>query len=229
MEKSKPYGVLPQIYSHLMRKIRYDNWAKYIYEVIKDDLPKNPEILELAGGNGEFLKYFSKFYKNIILTDISLDMLKCSDKSVPVVCCNMVSLPFKKTFDLIYANFDSINYLLTIEELKLFFKEISLRLKNNGVLTFDISLENNSYRHVKENKKIQRTKDYIYDHHSVYNPRTRIHTNKFIIKFSNGITYTESHKQKIYPFEKYFDVIIGTGLYVSDCLETFTFDEANSE
>ena len=40
----------------------------------------------------------------------------------------MISLPFKKKFDFVYATFDSINYLLTQKELQFLFKEIEIFL-----------------------------------------------------------------------------------------------------
>lgn len=229
MLKSKPYGALVYVYSHLMRKIRYDKWAEYLYKLVKNQIPKYADVLELAAGDCKFYEYFSIYYDNIILSDLSFEMLKSSINSAPKVCFSMTGIPLKKKFDLVYANFDSINYLLTIDELKKLFRETALILKPDGIFTFDISLEKNSFRHEKEIKNRQRNHGVIYEHHSTYNPRTRIHTNKFIINIVNGKSYIETHKQKIHPFEKYFEVITGTGLYVSECYQTFSFEEATAE
>lgn len=225
MHKSKPYSTLALVYSHLMRNIRYDKWADYIYDLVKKEIKTSADVLELAAGNGSFVEHFKKYYKKIIVTDLSIDFIKAAKITQPKVCCNMTSLPFKKKFDLIYSNFDSINYLLSDAELKKLFVEVNRNLKNNGIFTFDVSLEKNSYRHEREILTKQRINGIKYNHLSQFNARTRIHTNKFIVKLANGEEFSEIHKQKIFPFHKYFEIIENTGLYVAQCYETFTFNE----
>lgn len=209
-----------------MRKIRYDKWSDYLYKLVKDQIPKDADILELAAGNCKFYEYFHSYFEGVILSDISVEMLKTANNISPKVCFSMTAIPLKKKFDLVYANFDSINYLLNTVEIKKLFQETSAILKPTGIFTFDVSLEKNSFRHEKEIKNRQRTQSFVYEHHSTYNPGTRIHTNKFIINSGNGKSFVETHKQKIYPFEKYFEIVSGTGLYVSECLESFSFQEA---
>ena len=47
----------------------------------------------------------------------------------------------------------------------------------------------------------------------------------------DGKKYREIHKQRIYDFYFYFDVIEKNGLYVAECFDAFTFKDAspNSE
>lgn len=227
MKKTKPYSSLALVYSHLMRRIRYDKWADYLYELVKEEIPSNAKVLELAAGNCVFAEHFKKHYKNIIVTDLSKDFMKAAETTQVKVCCDMTSLPFKNKFRLVYSNFDSINYLLTTEQLKKLFSEVYRILDEKSIFTFDVSLENNSYRHEKEILTSQRVKGIKYTHLSKYNPRTMIHTNKFIVHSLKGETYSEIHKQKIYPFHKYFEIIPQSGLYISQCYETFTFKEGN--
>jgi len=37
----------------------------------------------------------------------------------------------------------------------------------------------------------------------------------------------EIHKQKIYKFEDYFEIIAKAGMYVVECLDAFTFNNGN--
>ena len=227
MAKAKPYQVLPLIYSHLMKRIKYDKWADYLYELVKKNCPKKSKVLELAAGDCSFANYFSKYYPSLIVTDISRLMLKKNNYRLNKVCCDMLHLPFKSKFDLIYSNFDSINYILSIKLLLKLFSDVSFLLNDNGIFIFDVSLEKNSYIHVKKNNREGKYKGLIYRQSSTFNPVSGIHINKFNIKLANGDEYSEIHKEKIYSFDTYFKLIEKTSLYVVDCYESFTFKPGN--
>jgi hypothetical protein len=227
MIKAKPYQVIPLFYAHLMKGIRYDKWAEYLYEIVRKDCPKKSKVLELAAGDCSFAKYFVKYYPSITVTDLSYCMLSKNNYISNKVCCNMLYLPFKSRYDLIYSNFDSINYILSGKLLIKLFSEVSLLLNDDGIFVFDVSLENNSYIHVKKNNREGKYKGLTYRQTSTYNPYSGIHLNKFTIKLANGDEYSEIHKEKIYSFDTYFKLIDKTSLYVVDCYEAFTFKPGN--
>jgi hypothetical protein len=227
MIKAKPYQVIPLFYAHLMKGIRYDKWAEYLYEIVRKDCPKKSKVLELAAGDCSFAKYFVKYYPSITVTDLSYCMLSKNNYISNKVCCNMLYLPFKSRYDLIYSNFDSINYILSGKLLIKLFSEVSLLLNDDGIFVFDVSLENNSYIHVKKNNREGKYKGLTYRQTSTYNPYSGIHLNKFTIKLANGDEYSEIHKEKIYSFDTYFKLINKTSLYVVDCYEAFTFKPGN--
>jgi SAM-dependent methyltransferase len=222
------YSALAEIYSFVMKKVRYDRWSEYLFYLTRDYLPENPRILELAAGNCSMTNLFYKHHKNIIATDLSSEMLFSSDCKVPMVCCNMLSLPFKTEFDLVFAAFDSINYLTTRKKLLIMFREVASVLSENGIFTFDASMERNSIIHAGEPLRTGIHKEIFFQHRSNYNKVTRIHTNTFIIKNSEGRTFKEIHRQKIYPFETYFEIIPQSGLYVVECYKAFSFSKGNS-
>jgi len=229
MAKVKPYEILPLIYPHMMEKIRYDRWASYLHQLVKHECPKRSMVLELGAGDGTFAHYFQKYFHHIIISDISYRMLNNKKNNIPSVCCNMLAIPFKTKFDLIYSNFDSVNYLLSGKLLVKLFNEVALMLNEGGIFTFDISLEKNSYVHVKRNNKEGKYKGVAYKQTSTYNPDTGIHTNKFRIKLANGDEYSEIHREKIYSFDTYFRLIEKTDLYVAECYETFSFKPGSKD
>jgi ubiquinone/menaquinone biosynthesis C-methylase UbiE len=210
-----------------MKRIRYDKWAAYLFELVRKDCNKRSKVLELAAGDCAFAKHFRNYFPSIIVTDISRYMLKSNNIRLEKVCCNMLALPFKFQFDLIYCNFDSINYILSQRLLIKFFNDISLVLNDNGVFIFDVSLEKNSHIHIKKFNRVGKYNGLTYRQTSTFNQNTRIHSNKFNIKFANGNEYSEIHKEKIYKFDTYFKLIEKTGLYVVDCFETFSFKPGN--
>jgi ubiquinone/menaquinone biosynthesis C-methylase UbiE len=225
----KIYDKVADIYPYLMRTIRYDRWAQYLHEIVKSYVKKGDRILELGAGNGRLASYFKNYYPNLLVTDLSFNMLHQEGIcDLSKICCDMIKTPFKSDFKLIYSAFDSVNYLTSKKKLLSLFKEIKRILDKGGMFTFDVSLERNSLKHVKEPFRKGKYNGISFEQISKYNPKSRIHNNIFKMEF-NSISFYENHKQKIFPFEEYFNLIDKSGLYVSECFDAFTFNNANAE
>lgn len=226
--KVNPYSIVSEIYSDLMKEVNYKRWARYIYFLVKDRLKPDSDVLELASGNCQLVSNLLNKNKKIICTDLSKEMLMHSSYNRKVVC-DMIQLPFKSSFDLIFSTFDSLNYLLTTKNLLKVFNEVEKLLKPDGIFTFDVSLVKNSYIHEKNSKKSGNTKKYEYKRTSIYDPETAIHKNIFLITDRSGNVFIETHKQKIYDFETYFELIDQSGLYVVNCYRTFTSKQGSAD
>lgn len=228
--RNRNYEKLWIIYDYLMQNVRYDIWANYIFYLLKDELPSNPKLLELGAGNCKLANLLKDFFPNIIASDLSKEMLKSDQAGIlPKICCDMCSLPIKSKFDLIYSTFDSVNYLTSKKKLLSLFREIYRLMDINSIFTFDASLENNSLKHIQEK---WRTGTYLgmeYQHKSEYNNKSRIHKNIFRMKSSDNKLYFETHKQKIYPFETYFELLEKSDLYAAACFESFTYKNAKPD
>jgi SAM-dependent methyltransferase len=227
--KESAYTHLAPIYDFVMRSVSYSNWASYIHTISKKYAVKNDMILELGCGTGKFANYFKKYYPHIILSDISLQMLKQNkNPSLVKLCCSMTASPIKSKFKLIYSTFDSINYLLTKKNLRKLFTEIALILDENGIFTFDASLEKNSLKHLKMPVRSGQIGKISYEQKSYYFPSKKIHKNVFDIKLNENICFTETHLQKIFDFEEYFKWIDAAGLYVEECYDAFSFKQGSA-
>ena len=138
-------------------------------------------------------------------------------------------IPFKTKFDLIISVFDSINYLIFIKDLRFLFHEINRLLAADGLFTFDVSLEKNSYKHIKDAVRKGSFNGIKYVQESDYDPKTKIHKNHFLITHRDGTVTEELHLQRIYSFETYFRVIDDSGLKVIECYDAFTYNTGNSD
>ena len=212
-----------------MRDVKYKKWSKYLLDVVSEYIDKkSPSVLELGAGDCRIAGRVSEIYKNIIASDLSLPMLRqCKNVFISKVCCDMTALPFKNKFDLIYSTFDSVNYLLSKRKLLTLFLEVKKVLSGSGIFTFDVSLEKNSLDFEGSYTVEGNVKGYSFTRKSKYNSSSRIHKNIFTITDEHGNVTKEIHKQKIYKFESYFDLIIKSGLYVVECLDAFTFNNGN--
>lgn len=227
VKKVDDYTTLSLVYSHLMRSVNYKSWAKYIHSISKEHFKNKINVLELAAGEGKLAEHLQNYFKNIIISDISINMMKIRNHlTFQKVCCDMMFLPFSNKFDLIICAFDSINYLTSRNKIIKFFSEVRNVMNENSIFTFDASLLNNSTKGISSANTEGYTKGVYYKQVSTFNPESRIHKNEFIIKDKSGKTTKELHKQKIYDFDFYFDAAERSGLSVLECFEAFTFKEA---
>lgn len=208
-----------------MRGINYKKWADYIYLITKKYLPRNASVLEIAAGNCRIAAHIK--YKNIVASDLSLQMLKGGNSHLKKICCNMEALPFKKKFDLVFSAFDSVNYLLTKKQLQQFFGEVKNVLNDDGLLTFDVSMKNNSAALLGKVAKNHHVNGVRYAHTQWFDDVKSLHYNQFVFKSPDGQETAELHVQKIFPFEIFFTLPAGAGFYVVDCLNAFTMKAGN--
>lgn len=226
----KPYVEIAEIYNHLMRSIDYKGWAKYIHNIYEDYELKGDRILELGAGTCSLSKYLFKKFPEMIVTDISHSMLSTVDffENKKIVC-DMTNLPFRSHFDFVFSTFDSVNYLIKEESVKKLFDEIFLLLSDEGIFTFDVSLEPNSIKYEKALNRKGKYDGLKFKQESIYDRETNIHTNRFLIKLRNGNFVEEVHKQKIYDIEFYFKAAEDANLLVLDCYEAFSLKEINEK
>lgn len=226
----KIYSQLALIYSHLMRSIDYDKWANYIFEISKEIKSNKIFALELACGMGNIAKRIASKFDFYIACDLSFSMLQYfENKNIPRVCCDMTLLPFKQKFNFIFSTFDSINYLTTQEKIKKLLSEVDYCLTDDGLFTFDVSLEANSIKYQRYLNRSGKIDGINYLQKSKYIREERIHYNIFEITLADGHKVKEIHKQKIYRFEDYFKMIDKSNFYVKHCYEAFTFNNANPQ
>ena len=227
---NKIYSHLALIYSHLMRSIDYDSWADYLVKISGELKTRNISALEIASGTGSLAKRLKNIFDFYVATDFSFSMLsQFEDEKIFRVVCDMTSLPFKKKFNFVFSTFDSINYLTSKEKILRLLKSVDSCLTDDGIFTFDVSLENNSIRY---QRYLNRKGDYNGIHYkqiSRYDKEKRIHYNIFDITLKDGNKVREIHRQKIYEFDEYFKIIEKSNFYVMNCYEAFTFNNANPD
>ncbi len=224
------YTAVAEIYSYLMQYIGYDVWAEYILDILDYAELEPRSALEIAGGTGSLADILKKNIPNLILTDRSLQMLKKNrSEDLPKVCCDMRNLPFKKEFDFIFSTFDSVNYMLTKEDLKVFFGNVYSLLSEIGLFTFDVALENNSLRHLRSLNRKGEYNGIKFRQISKFDKNKKIHLNHFIFNFPDGTVKEEIHRQKIFGLLEIFDALDETGFFVTDCFDTFSFKDVNEK
>lgn len=129
-------------YDQTMGNKFFEEWSA-CFEVLCKEYPiKYKSILDVACGTGNTLLYFYKKGKQVLGVDRSVDMLKqakrkIGNKNIEIKQMDMSSLNLEQCSDLITCNFNAINDVRTLSQLKKVFKSFYKHLNFTGWMVFD--------------------------------------------------------------------------------------------
>ena len=230
-----PYEKLALIYDQLMKHVDYRSWANYINKLITKYHPKTKTILDASCGTGNLLAMLRRYPYDFLGCDFSLPMLKQAKvkgkiESIPIWRCSMVDLAVQKKVDVILSLYDSVNYIMEIENIIKFISNAEVALQNGGLLIFDICTERNAIKYFYNYYDHDSQITFKYDRWSHYDQKTHIQHTEFKVHFySEKKTYLEKHKQKIYSIRAILDAINSTSMKLIDIYDGYTFQPANSK
>lgn len=234
------YSALAHLYDHIMNDVDYAYWAEYIDDLMHQHHDNPRFITELSCGTG------SLSIELIQLGDYQLQACDASENMVSVAIekfkQHSLSIPcFVSPFhdlgklsqqDVLISVFDSINYLLTEDEILLLFKEAYKVLNNNGLLIFDFSTPKNSKEAVQHLNELEgEYKGLYYYRSSNYNPKSKIHTNKFEIsdkRTDSEHIFIEEHNQRAYTLPEIKTLLEASELEIVRFFDAFSFHDATT-
>lgn len=122
--------------------------ARLLPKVLRRFRARPRTVLDLACGEGTFGVAMAKRGYEVVGADLSPDMIRLArrrarDVGVPVRFRerDMRDLRFRAEFDLVTCWYDSLNYLLTPQDLRRTFAGVSRSLKEGGLFIFDMNTE----------------------------------------------------------------------------------------
>lgn len=129
----------------------YPGFAQRMAELLpgvldKYQLPRSGSLLDIACGEGTFIKEMAAGGWRCTGVDLSAEMLRIGQKKLAqsgltarLIQADMRSLNLESEYDLATCWFDSLNYLLTSEDLALTFAGVHASLKPGGGFIFDMN------------------------------------------------------------------------------------------
>ena len=148
------YHAISAFYDRVNADIDYDAWADYIEDNFRRHLEKRPELLlDLACGTGSMTLTLAERGYDMIGVDGSADMLseaylrKGEDDRILYLQQDMRAFELYGTVGAVTCCLDSLNYLLTHEDLEQCFACVHNYLDPNGLFWFDLNTPY-KFRHV---------------------------------------------------------------------------------
>jgi SAM-dependent methyltransferase len=132
----------------------YHPWALSVLErVLLPGLSSEAAILDLCCGTGVIAGALSARGFRVTGIDASLEMLRFARVKAPAarfVCGDARTIQFRSHFHAAISTFDSLNHILSLDELGRVFRGVGAALRPGGMFVFDMNLEERYRQHWKE-------------------------------------------------------------------------------
>ena len=141
---SPPFSALAAVYDAIMADVEYDAWADFVLTYARDgglDLQSAP-ALDLACGTGGFTRELRAAGLDVTGLDGSEAMLREARVRLPELPCvqgDLRTFTLPERFDLLTCVFDSLNNLLSADDLSAAFGRMHAHLNPGGLLACDLN------------------------------------------------------------------------------------------
>lgn len=230
---STSYGNFAYVYDTFMDNIPYAEWSRYLIALFSKFQITSGTLAELGCGTGTMSLLMNNAGYKIIGIDNSLDMLAiASDKTanypdITLILQDMRQLELGTSLDGIYCICDSLNYLLTSDDLLETFKKVKEHLKRNGIFIFDLKTLY-FYKDILGDQIFcdhQENCSYTWENNFFEEDNINQYDLTIFVKSAESELYErfqETHHQKAYFLSEIIDLLKCAGLEYIDAYDAFT-------
>lgn len=214
---------IARYYDRIMSYVNYGRWFA-VASTIAESLTKGFVHLDAACGTGTLLRKFQQAGWNSVGIDLSAAMLRAGraasrEDAPPAAAADLRALPFRGSIDYVTCLFDSINFLLEIEDVRKAFGEISTALTPSGLLYFDVVTERMVTQHFEGQEWTEYDGGLTTTWRSRYNRKTRIADTDVHVGNGDGGMFRE----RIYAQDEIEDALQAAGLVVLGAFDAHTW------
>lgn len=230
---SNSYQSFSYVYDKFMDNIPYHEWATYLTNLFHQHGIEHDTLIELGCGTGTMALCMADAGYSIIGIDNSTDMLTIAqDKltthsTIALTLQDMREFTLDGTYNGFYSVCDSLNYLLTPEDLSAAFLSVKKHLSPQGIFIFDLKTPY-FYEYVLGDQTFcDHQEDCSYTWENSYFEED--HINQYdltlFIKESGDtrfMRFTETHHQRAYSLPEIIDLLSLSGLEYVTAYDAFT-------
>ena len=143
MKRFTDYDSFAQVYN--------SHWSDFPYIALPalerlalDESPPGAAILDLCCGTGHLAKLLIERGYTVTGVDGSERMLDYARQNAPqaaFVCADARAFELPEAFDIVFSTYDSLNHIMSLDELSQVFKRVHDHLRDGGRFVFDMNLE----------------------------------------------------------------------------------------
>ncbi len=144
----QPYTSFAAVYDTFMDNVPYDEWTDYIQKLLKQYRMEKGLLLELGCGTGSMTRRLAAKGFDMIGIDNSEDMLQIArekdterEKDILYLCQDMREFELYGTVAAVVSVCDSMNYILTEEDMLRVFCLVNKYLDPQGLFIFDLDTQ----------------------------------------------------------------------------------------
>ncbi len=187
-------------------------------------------ILDLACGTGTLAVQLGEAGHSVLGVDISPEMVEVATKkaarlsNVSFQVADMSAFSTGETFDCVMCTYDSLNYLLSPDQVQAAFTRVGRALESGGSFIFDITTDRMHLTH-PDGTHSRELGGQSFLHKTHYDSVRRIATITF--SFPDGTE--EVHTQRPYTLDEIRSVLEGAGLTIREAMSGFGREPYTSE
>ena len=231
---TQAYQGLAPIYDYVMRHVDYCGWADYIHRLLAPRHPAELRLADLACGTGNTVAHFEELGYPVVGADASEAMVEVARQKAAArgsdtlfYHCDLRQLDDLGPCDGAVCLYDSLNYLLTPQDLSLAIANVHTLLAPGNSFIFDVCTEQNSLRYFRDARDEDRGPGFSYRRHSRYDAEKRLQYNHFRLRFDGWEQeLEETHTQRIYPLDQIIALVEASPFELVDYFDDFTFERA---
>ena len=225
------YSRLAVIYDHVMRHVDYDHWADYVESVYRRHGFFPRRLLDVACGTGTLaLELASRGYLAGGVDGSEAMISQAQQKAEKLgqdiffETRNLMNLEGLPTFEGVLCLYDSLNYMMSVEDISTALEQVRILVEPEGLFVFDVCTETNSLAYFRDMTNRERGDGFTYVRRSHYDAGVQV--NAFEIRFegSDEVFY-EEHRQRIYPLEELERVIQESRFHLEAAYDGFGFSD----
>ncbi len=234
------YSDFASVYDMFMDNIPYEEWCEYLTGLLKKYNINDGLVLDLGCGTGTLTEMLADRGYDMIGVDNSEEMLAVamekkadSGHDILYLCQDMREFELYGTVRAIVSVCDSINYILSPEELLTVFKLVNNYLDPGGIFVFDCNTEF-KYTKLLGEQTIAEDRDegsFIWDNYYDEEERINEYRLSLFIPEENGLysKHTEYHYQRCHSVEEIKEIINEAGMELLNIYDAFTNEEPHEE
>lgn len=230
-----PYGQIAPIYDILMSDVDYKSWAEYILKLLgRAGAKPGQSLLDLACGTGAMTLLLARAGYRVTGMDLSPEMLKVARQKsmdqgleLEFFSGDLRTFRTESNYNVITCFFDSINYLLTPEDVAACFATVHRALEPGGVFVFDVNTIHALSQFWGNNTEMRDDKGVISVWNNRYLPASNSSELTLTAFVPRGGLYeklAEQHTERAYPLEDLKQALGKSGFAGIECFKQNSFD-----
>ena len=217
------YTSFASVYDTFMDNVPYREWGEYIHSILCKYGVNDGIVLDLGCGTGTMTELFAGYGYDMIGVDSSEDMLELamekrleSGHDILYLLQDMREFELYGTIRAVVSVCDSMNYIMSEEDLRQVFSLVNNYLDPGGIFIFDMNTRYKYEELLGDNSFCETREDSSFIWENYYDPEEQVNQYDLtlFIKEEDDLfrRYEETHFQRAYEIETVRKLIEEAGM-----------------
>ncbi len=235
------YSSFSQVYDLFMDNVPYEDWSRYLIDLLKEYKITEGTIAELGCGTGKMTRLLAAVGYDMIGLDNSEEMLEVAREagmdeeecSILYLLQDMRELELFGTVSAVVSICDSMNYIVEEDDLREVFRRVNEYLDENGIFIFDLNTVY-KYKEMLGETTISENREegsFIWDNYFYEEEMINEYELTLFIREENDLyrKYEETHYQKAYELEQIKRLLKEAGMEFVTAYDAFTHNPVKKD